>query len=371
MRSYPGSLPDSLAMRNGARVASQEQWESTQRPRILDWFRQNVYGQEPNTGWGRLSFRTGEVRSALGGTAVRKDVDIAIEGPYGTCTMHVVAFLPSAQRETVPAFLTLYFHPSDLDPEIEPNRDPFSPVRDLVRHGYAAVGFCKEDIDPDYDDGFQNGVHGIFDPPERLRAQNAWGAIAAWAWGASRVMDYLETDAAIDAHRVALVGHSRLGKAALWAGAVDQRFAMVVSNNSGCTGAAISRGKDGETIRDINTRFPHWFCKNYEQFNDHEDKMPMDQHMLLSLLAPRLLYVTSASNDTWADPVAEFLSVTLQEPVYRLYGYQGLAARSEPYPDIPLVGDRIGYHMRTGEHGLTEFDWRCIISFADARLGNP
>jgi hypothetical protein len=180
----------------------------------------------------------------------------------------------------------------------------------------------------------------------------------------SRMADYLETDADVDAKRLAIVGHSRLGKTALWAGAMDTRFRIVVSNDSGEGGAAISRRVFGETVADLNSRFPHWFCGNYRQYSGREAEMPFDAHMLLALAAPRPLYVASASEDRWADPKGEFLAAVAVGGVYELLGRKGVATDVMPQPDHP-VGDTVRYHVRTGKHDITAYDWQQYLEFAE------
>jgi hypothetical protein len=360
------SLPDPLTTVSGVTIVSPTEWKETRRPEILELFRANVYGRAPVGRPAKLRFETRETtRKALSGKATRKLIDIHFSGPGGSGKIQLAVFIPNDVPKPVPGFVLICNRSrSNIDPTRK-IKSPFWPVELIVERGYVAASFHNSDLDPDDHDDFKNGVHGIFDAKNTPRSADAWGTIAAWAWGASRVMDYFETDDDIDDTRMAVVGHSRGGKTSLWCGALDERFALVISNESGCTGAALARRRKGESIKQINQGFPHWFCTKYKQFDDKEDELPVDQHQLIALMAPRLVYVASASADSWTDPEGEFLSCVHAEPVYRLFGLRGLGTKKMPKADQPLHQGHIGYHLRVGTHNLLEYDWNCFMDFAD------
>lgn len=355
---------DPLKTQAGDVVTNTEEWRTTRRPEILKLFREQVYGVRPV---GKLADFEAVVLSedakALDGTATRKEIGFRYSGPGGKGGFQAVLYIPNQVKAPAPAFVVINF--DDPDPATDKNRGGYWPVKEIISRGYATASFNFNSVDPDKTDGFKDGVRAVFS--KEPLATDAWGALSAWGWGASRVMDYLETDKAIDAKHVAVIGHSRAGKAALWCGAEDQRFAMVISNNSGSGGAALSRGKKGERVAEITKRFPYWFCANYAKYANREDELPIDQHELLALIAPRPLYVASATEDEWADPSAEFKSAVLAGPVYRLLGKTGLESDTRPAPDQAMTGGGIAYHIRTGKHAITVSDWQHYLDFADLK----
>ena len=390
------TLPDPLISDSGNRITSLRQWRRQRRPELLRHFEEQVYGRCP-VPRPDMSF---EVRSvepqALNGSAVRKQVTAYFSSDKAGTQMVILIYLPAEVTGPVPVFLGLNFygnHTIHSDPGIElssvwarnskdygvdENRateagrgtaDSRWSVDRILARGYALATIYYGDIDPDYDDEFQNGVHPLFYESGQAKPKaDQWGSISAWAWGLSRALDYFETDPNIDHRQVAVMGHSRLGKTALWAGAQDERFAIVISNDSGCGGAALSRRRFGETVKRINTSFPHWFCDNFTKYNDNEAALPVDQHMLVAMIAPRPVYIASALQDRWADPRGEFLSGYHAGSVYQLHGMTGIVADAMPQIDEPVM-NTIGYHIRTGKHDVTDFDWQSYLDFADKHFG--
>lgn len=364
--------PDPLTLCDGRRVTTVAQWQHERRPEILELFRAHVYGRAPVERPADLKFDlTATDEHALDDLAIRQEVAISFRGPGGRFQFHVTLFTPKRATAPAPCFLLINHRARSGQSGLQTDT-PYWPVARILARGYATATFVTPEVAPDRREnaGAREGVFPVFDAPAG-RAPDAWATIAAWAWAASRALDFLVTQPAIDARRIAVIGHSRGGKAALWAGAQDERFALVVSNESGCTGAALARGKTGERIADINRQFPHWFCANYHAYANREDELPVDQHLLLAAIAPRPLAVGSASDDHTADPRAEFRSCVLAGPVYQLHGQPDLGATQFPPPQQPLTTGRIGYHLRAGSHGLTEYDWARYLDFADLNLRIP
>jgi hypothetical protein len=242
------------------------------------------------------------------------------------------------------------------------------PHQEIIEQGFAVATMYYGDVDPDFDDQFQNGIHPLFFAEGQSKpTQKQWGSIGAWAWAISRALDYLQIDNAIDGSHVAVIGHSRLGKTSLWAGATDSRFWITISNDSGCGGAALHRRQFGETVKRINTSFPHWFCDQFVKYNDNVNAIPVDQHMLMALIAPRPVYVASASGDLWADPKGEYLSLANADEVFALYDDAAMP-RVMPDPETPVRTGSRGYHLRTGKHNITLYDWKQYIEFARRHL---
>jgi len=357
------TLPDPLAHK-GKRVTSALTWPA-RRAEILDLFRTNVYGRSPGKPEHVAFSSIEEDSKAMAGAATLRRVAITSRQGSRTHRFELSLFLPNNRSAAAPVFLLINNRPpSNTDPTRK-EKSGFWPAEQMIARGYGIAAFHYAEIAPDDAKTYREGVIKFFDEAADRAAPYTWGALAAWGWGASRAMDYFETDSRVDKRHVAVVGHSRGGKAALWAGAEDERFAMVISNDSGEGGAALSRRNFGETIERINTSFPHWFTATYKTFNGRAAELPVDQHMLLSLIAPRALYVASADEDLWADPRGEFLSLAATSPVFAFWGDAPIRDGDMPAIDTPLIVGRRGYHIRTGGHNLTPYDWDRYADFAD------
>lgn len=381
------TLPDPLTMQDGTPVKTREQWFGQRRPELVSLFETYEYGKVPGAG-NDISYSVLFEGKCLGGRAKIKEVRIGYCKKDKNRGINLLVITPADAEGPVPMFMGPNFrgnHAVFADKHLPaPQRGQLSrygryellpsganahrwPVDMIIASGYGLATFFMGDTDPDFDDSFQNGVQPLFyRKGQTCPAPDEWGSIGAWAWGLSRAMDYLETDPAVDASKVAVIGHSRLGKTALWAAALDQRFAMCISNESGCSGAALSRRCFGETLEAIQHAFPHWFCSNYRQFIGKENELPFDQHELLALIAPRPLYVASASLDLHADPHGEFLSAQEASKVYEFLGARGLVSDGNMPPvNTPLMEGDIAYHIRAGLHDINAFDWAQYIKFAD------
>lgn len=390
-------LPAVLTARDGTVIRTAAQWTELRRPELLELFRRemfgrNLVGRPPGLRWTVTSVD----RTALGGKAVRKEITLAFADGPDAPRLRVLVYLPVAVEggpRRFPAFVGLnYFGNQSIhsDPGITVSdvwmRDNAAfkvvngrategtrgvhadrwAVEQVVARGYATATAYYGELCEDRPEGLSRGLAAWAGTGgTEGRAPDAWGAIGIWAWGLSRIMDYLETDPDIDPARVAVHGHSRLGKAALWAGAQDPRFALVISNNSGAGGAALATRQFGENVERLNLAFPHWFSRTYRGYNGAEEKLPFDSHSLLALMAPRDVYVASAIEDTWADPRGEFLATLHAGPVFALWGKKGLGRVTLPPVDHPVLGDGLSYHLRTGKHDITPYDWAQFMDRAD------
>jgi hypothetical protein len=419
------TLPDPLIMQNGLPVQGTNDWINMRRPEILKLYEGFIFGN--GSRWRNMIDKVADVDGhALGGLAVRKQINLefynysnrANNNPSNNLVMHVLLYTPAAATNPVPTFLCLQFSgnhtvtddtniviypvwnhktdtlamPTNLDRGTSHNWK----IKETLQRGYGIAIVDYEDIEPDLADGsgWKYGVRSLYmKPGETNLAPDDWGAISAWAWGASRVMDYLVTDKNVDAKRVIMMGHSRLGKTALWAGAQDTRFAMVIASCSGEMGAALARRDYGETVTTMCGGFPYQFCQNFLSYSNRIGDMPVDSHMMISLIAPRPLYLSTGTLDQWSDPRGEFEAAIAASPVYRLFGGQGVvtnlppdcgvngsgsiltSARLESYmpppPDVPIMRD-IGFSTHTGRHDVLPEDWDRFLDFADLHFrGKP
>jgi hypothetical protein len=398
--------PDPLVLADGRLVQTASAFEQDRRPEILRMFEENVYGKTPSGTLPLRVLRSSVEPNALQGHARRIQVTLAV-GPRGERTWHLLLYLPRQEQQPVPVFIGLNFEGNqtvDPDPGIDLNpvwvADPalngLHLAKELSRHvrvvpgqktrgaaasqwqiekivarGYGVATMYAGEIEPDFIGGIGYGIRPLFfSGTQSLPLANDWGAIGAWAWGMSRIADVLSRDPQVDQHKLIAFGFSRFGKTALWAVAQDARFVAVVSSESGQAGATLSRRRHGESIDHLLIAFPYWFCRNYQHYLGRVEDLPVDGHLLLSLVAPRPLYVASAIDDPFSDPEGEFLAARAVSPVYALYGKSGISDRFMPALDHP-IGSVVSYHVRPGGHDVTAYDWEQYLNFADRIFGNP
>lgn len=379
------TLPDPLRMADGRVVTNASMWRRLRRPEILEQFQREVYG--------RFLPRPAEVRfhplrepqPALEGRAIRRDIQMDITGATQGTALTFTLYLPTGAQKPVPVFLGVHLFdtardyllpavarrlPGSQPPTGEENIAIGRQVANrILEQGYGLASVDIQHLAADSATNYQAGVLRLFGrAQEGTASPEETGALGVWAWGLCRVLDYLESLPEVNARQVVVIGHSRMGKTALWAAANDERFAMAIANCSGCAGASLSRRNYGETLAIITKAFPFWFCGRLLVHANHVDGLPVDQHELIALIAPRPVYIASAVEDRWADPQGEFLAAWHAEPVYRLLNAGGLGVTSQPAADRP-VGDTIGYHLRSGQHDLTDYDWQQYLHFVDRQLG--
>lgn len=361
------ALPDPLLRSSGSAISTADAWNRDRREELMEMFRSQVYGRRPNIEYTVRFEQESEIGDAFDGAATGRGMKATVSIADRSFSFPFVVFVPNRPTQPVPAVIHINnrcFIP--LERAVTEN-DPFWPVRTIVERGYATASFHTSDVDPDQKDGYADGIRSFFvngQPP----ADDAWRSLSAWGWAASRLLDHLVALDAVNGERVAVVGHSRGGKTALWAACEDTRFAIAYSNNSGCGGAALSRRAFGETVERITTSFPHWFCKPFSGYGGRENELPVDQHEVIALIAPRGVYVASADEDLWADPRGEYFSLIHAAPVFRLLGQGAIENNTMPALNQPRVVGRTGYHIRSGGHGLGEIDWGWFLDFADAQI---
>ncbi|MFC3196982.1 alpha/beta hydrolase family protein [Parapedobacter deserti] len=387
------TLPALLVTESGQQVTTAQQWEQQRRPEILELFTSQMYGRTPDDSGITVSYEVlTENTAALGGKATSRQVKLIFSNGEKTLEALLLMYLPNHVAGKVPLFVGYNFkgnHSTTPDTTILYSKN-FALVRepghpdwergcqtnrwaydDIIGRGYGLATMCYHDIFPDRPGLKRHSIVSLF-PGYGVgkKAPDEWQAIGAWAWGSSRMLDYLATDPRVDMERIAIMGHSRQGKAALWAGAQDTRFKIVISNNSGAGGAALSRRRYGETIAIVSGIKPAWFCAAFDQYHEREADMPFDQHQLIALMAPRPVYVASAEGDRWADPKGEYLSAYHAGPAYALYGLKGLPSATPPPLHQPIK-NHVGYHIRAGKHDVTRYDWQAFLDFADVHFGKP
>ncbi|HET9570270.1 MAG TPA: acetylxylan esterase [Bacteroidales bacterium] len=377
------TLPDLLMLQNGKKVTSATTWLEKRRPEVLELLETSQFGKMPPRP-SEMSFHVFDKGSLVfDGKAIRKQVAVYFTKDTSVFKMNVLIYLPTQLYKPVPLLLTVNFGANasvvndsgvvlsevwsrDKKKVTTSRMSPFGklPVEKFISQGIGFATVYYGDIEPDFKDGINYGIRGHYLKPGTKPAPDEWGAIAAWAWGLSRAMDYFETDKQIDAKRIALQGTSRLGKTVLWTGARDTRFKMIIASCSGEGGAALSKRNYGESIKHLtdSTRYLYQFATNYSKFANKVDRMPFDSHMLLALMAPRPLLLQTGDVDFWSDPNGEFLAAQKATSVYNLFEENG-PGNVYPEPGDKNLLNPLGYYLHKGGHGVIPEDWDVFIEF--------
>ncbi|QDS93109.1 hypothetical protein FF011L_18640 [Roseimaritima multifibrata] len=363
-------LPEILKNEAGEVVTAGD-WPA-RRSELMELFREHVYGRRPDVPYEVRFDVVHEQKGIWDGAANAREVKVRILAGGSEYSYTLLVFVPILEGDKAAKPLPTIIHLNNRDfPDFEKaiaEPDDFWPVRMICEQGFVAAAVSTKQIDPDAKNRFDDGIRGFLAKASGQKpTPSSWGALSSWGWGVSRAIDYLLTMPEVDKTRIAMVGHSRGGKAALWAAAEDPRIAIAYSNNSGCGGAALSRRQFGETVDRITTSFPYWFCGRFRQYANQEAKLPVDQHQLVALVAPRAVYITSATEDLWADPHGEYLSLIEAAPAFELLGEESIVQPTMPAADKQRIVGKTGYHIRTGGHGLTPFDWQQFMQFVKAQ----
>ncbi|MFT6809267.1 MAG: hypothetical protein ACJA01_002503 [Saprospiraceae bacterium] len=366
------SLPDPLVSVTGHRISSVEEWMTERRPQIMGMFATSIYGRVPMAE-DLITVQFEEIDHTpdfFDGRCIRKLVTITFSNVRGSVSMKLALYLPKDAEGPVPILLRMGFGAVEGKNIEMDNIQAYgrlgngTPLIDFVEKGIGVAYIKGGEIIKD-EIGFRNSIQKLFyHGKQSMPRSDEWGVLAGIAWQFSKAMDYLETQEAVDAEKVAILGFSKLGKSTLWAGAQDERFAMVLSQNSGCGGAALWNRKFGENLKYM-SRFPHWLCGNAHKYIGREEDLPVDQHMLLACIAPRPVYIVSGINDMWADNMGEYLSAHYATPVYELFGLKGQKTLERPNINEPVDDRALAYHVRSGGHGYEQFDWDQYLKFMD------
>jgi hypothetical protein len=388
------ALPDPLVMLDGTKVKTKEDWWNRRRPELKLLFQHYMYGYFPGKTVNTSAKLLYENKMAFGGKGTLREMEVSY-GPAGTPTTKVMLAIPNGAKGKVPVFVGLNFSGNhsfvddpkiqiptawmyDRYPGVEKNRatekgrgtakDVWN-IEETLADGFATATFYSGDVDPDIKEP-RNGIQPHLEKAGISNSDpNAWGTIAAWSWGTSRVIDVLAADPLLDSKKIIVVGHSRLGKAALLTAAFDERVALAIPNQAGCGGTAPSRGTVGESVQRINTSFPHWFNANFKEFNAQPARIPFDQNCLVAICAPRPVLFTNAVEDTWANPDGQFEVLKAAQGTYKFLGAEGLASQDKP--ELGKLSDgNLGYFIRAGKHSMTALDWQAYRAFAKKNLPN-